>query len=166
MVHQCIHEPKFKLSQSFGRFLIYLHRSIRRIQFNVAARQYRQVVGLYKEAEKGYGIALENAFKTGNMFFVCIELLGVSFAVAGQSRLQKAIRLSTFSREYSKQNGILVPEELGLPFWLEFVENFIVVARNKLGEELNQKYEAEGKAMNIEEAVEYALDSHKDYNNT
>jgi len=112
----------------------------------------------YLMSEKAYCSALEIAFRTGNMFFVCIELLGLSMALAGQSKLAKAIRISTVSREYALQNRILVPENLGYTFWQEFIKIYLVKAREELGEKLNLEYEEEGKKMGIEEAIEYALD--------
>jgi hypothetical protein len=112
----------------------------------------------YSRAEKEYCTALDVAFKTGNMFFVCIELLGVALTLAPQSKLAKAIRLSTVSREYASQNGILVPENLQYPFWKEFIKIYLVKAREELGEKLNLEYEEEGKKMELEEAIEYALD--------
>jgi non-specific serine/threonine protein kinase len=113
-------------------------------------------------AEKEYGLSLEVAFKSGNLFFTCIELLAVAIAVAGQSRMVKAIRLSAASRDIAIENGILVPEELQYEFWIEFINTYIVSSREKLGEELTQKYEHEGKSMGLDQAVEYALDFNRD----
>jgi len=118
--------------------------------------------GKFNEAEKGYASSLEVAHKTNNMFFVCIEMLGVAFSVAGQSRFAKAIRSSTASREYASQNGFMIPEELKLAFWMEFVDTYIVETRKNLGEELNRKYEEEGKLMGFNEAIDYAQDFNKD----
>jgi predicted ATPase len=114
------------------------------------------------EAEKEYGSSLEVAFKSGNNFFICIELLAVAMAVAGQSRLAKAIRLSAASREIATEKGILVPQDLKYEFWIEFINTYIVSSREKLGEELTRKYENEGKSMGLEKAVEYALDFSRD----
>lgn len=43
-------------------------------------------------------------------------------------------------------------------FWQELVKQHIVGTREKLGEELTLKYESEGRAMDLEEAIRYALD--------
>lgn len=112
------------------------------------------------EAEKLYGIALENAIKFRNVFQSCGELQGIAFALSGQSRWAKSIRINAAAREHFRKMGVSI--EGLIKFWDEWVETYIGSASEKLGEELTRKYEEEGVAMGFDKAVEYALDFDKD----
>jgi non-specific serine/threonine protein kinase len=116
--------------------------------------------GNFKEAEKLYGLALETALKYNNAFQGGAELQGVAFALSGQSRWAKSIRVNAAAREHFRKIGISI--EGIIKFWDEWIETYIGGAEEKLGEELTKKYEQEGIAMGFDSAVEYALDFEKD----
>ena len=82
-----------------------------------------------------------------------MDLQGVAFALSGQKRLAKAIRLNAAVMENAKLLGLSVIVD----FWLEWYESYIVGAMKELGEELTKKYEEEGIAMGFEKAVQYGL---------
>jgi len=114
----------------------------------------------YKEAEKRYGLALETALKYGNVLDAAFELQGIAISLSGQSRWAKASRLDAAAREKARILGV---NTYGLiKFYDDLLDIYIGEARNKLGEELTREYEAEGKIMGFEAAVEYALDFDKD----
>jgi non-specific serine/threonine protein kinase len=114
----------------------------------------------FNAAEKEYGLAVTSAVKYGNTLYVALDLHGVAYSVSGQSRWAKAVRLDAAARNIYKQLGI---EIYGVAeFWDEFIDTYIEGAKKHLGEKLSQKYEEEGKKMELEAAVEYALDFDKD----
>jgi non-specific serine/threonine protein kinase len=116
--------------------------------------------GNFEEAEKLYGLALETAIKYHNVFQSGGELQGLAFALSGQSRWAKSIQINAAAREHFRKIGISI--EGMIKFWDEWIETYIGVAEEKLGEELTKKYEEEGIAMGFDKAVEYALDFEKD----
>jgi tetratricopeptide (TPR) repeat protein len=114
----------------------------------------------YKEAEKAYGLALETALKYGNLLDAAFELEGIALSVSGQSRWAKSIRLNAAA---CKKARILGSSIYGLiKFYDDLCDSYIGGAREKLGEELTQKYDEEGQNMGFDAAVEYALDFEKD----
>ena len=119
-----------------------------------------QGTGNYIEAEKEYCQVISLAIKFGMPHQVGIDMQGVAFALAGQSRWAKSIRLDTAAREIAKQYGFVL--EGIAEFWDEWIETYLQGARREVGEELSRKYEEEGTAMGFEKAVEYALDFKKD----
>jgi non-specific serine/threonine protein kinase len=116
--------------------------------------------GNYMEAEKEYGQAVSSALKFENTLYVAVDLQGVAFAVSGQSRWAKSIRLDAAANKIYHQIGVKI--EGAAFFWDEFMDTYIEGARKQAGEELTRKYEEEGKNMELEAAVEYALDFDKD----
>jgi hypothetical protein len=118
--------------------------------------------GEYYEAEREYGKGLETSLIMNDTAYTCTEMLGVAMSVAGQGRYAKALRINAAASSNAKSFGSWIPEEIPLVFWHELVMKLIVGTREKLGEELTQQYEEEGRAMSFEEAVEYTLDFHKD----
>jgi len=118
--------------------------------------------GRFKEAEKNYGQALSAARESGNTLFVCIELIGLAMSVSGQLRHAKTMRLAAASRVFTSKAGYIDPERMQLEFWAELVNIYITRVREELGEELILKYEEEGILLDIDEAIEYALDFDKD----
>jgi tetratricopeptide (TPR) repeat protein len=112
------------------------------------------------EAEKLYGMALDNALKFRNFFQGSAELQGIVFALSGQSRWAKSVRLNAAARENFRKMGVSI--EGLIKFWDEWVETYIGGAKEKLGEEMTRKCEEEGVAMEFDKAVEYALDFNKD----
>ena len=118
--------------------------------------------GIYPESEREYGQGLETTLKYNDTAYTCTEMLGVAMSAAGQGRYAKALRLNAAATRNALSFGSWVPEEIPLVFWHELVIQLIVGTREKLGEELTQQYEEEGRAMSFEEAVAYALDFERD----
>jgi tetratricopeptide (TPR) repeat protein len=114
----------------------------------------------YDKAEKAYGLALETALKYGNVLDAAFELQGMAFAVSGQSRWCKAIRLDAAAREKAR---ILGTSTYGLiKHYDDKYDIFIEKARENLGEKLIGEYMEEGVKMGFENAVGYALDFNRD----
>ena len=118
--------------------------------------------GIYPESEREYGQGLETTLKYDDTAYTCTEMLGVAMSVAGQGRYAKALRLNAAATRNALSFGSWVPEDIPLVFWHELVLQLIVGTREKLGEELTQQYEEEGRSMSFEEAVDYALDFDRD----
>jgi tetratricopeptide (TPR) repeat protein len=116
----------------------------------------------YAESEREYGQSLINAYKFGDTFQTCVEMVGLSMALAGQGRYAKALRLNATASRIAKELGYLIPEDSDVVFWKELVDKHIVETRNRVGETLTLKCEEEGRAFSLEEAVDYALDFEKD----
>ena len=116
--------------------------------------------GNYKEAEKGYCLALETALKYGNILDAAFELQCIAFSVSGQSRWAKSIRLDAAACEKARILGVSTYGLIQLHD--EYIDTYIGGAKEKLGEELTREYEERGKNMGFEAAVEYALDFEKD----
>jgi hypothetical protein len=114
----------------------------------------------FKEAEKEYGIGVTSALKYGNTLYVAIDIQGVAYSVSGQSRWAKAIRLDAAARKIYSQLGVEIDGVA--EFWDVFIATYIEGAKKQVGEELTRKYEEEGRNMELEAAVEYALDFKKD----
>jgi tetratricopeptide (TPR) repeat protein len=117
-------------------------------------------MGDYEEGEKRYARGIEVSYGQGNVMYAATDIQGVGFAVAGQGRLAKAIRLDAAARVKYAELGIVIDGMLA--FWDEWIETYIGGAKKEVGEVLAQQYVNEGKAMSFEEAVAYALDFEKD----
>jgi len=117
-------------------------------------------IGDFKEAEKRYGLGIETALKYGFTWLAACDLQGVAFALSGQSRWVKSIRVDSAAREKLRVMGSTTSG--AAQFWDEWIETYLEGARKKVGEELTRKYEEEGNNMGFEAAVEYALDFDKD----
>lgn len=87
----------------------------------------------------------------------CEELIPVVDQI-----LELADELENFHAKFVGHHNSTSREELPMQFWQELIQEHIVGAREKLGEVLARKYEAEGAAMELEEAIAYALDFKKD----
>jgi predicted ATPase/AraC-like DNA-binding protein len=118
--------------------------------------------GNYRESEREYGLGLKTTLQYGDTSYSCTELLGVAMSVAGQERYAKALRLNAAATRAAVSFGSWVPEEIPIVFWHEQVSLLIVGTREKLGEELTNQYEEEGRALSFDEAVKYALDFEMD----
>ena len=114
-----------------------------------------QGTGNFKEAEKEYSQVISLALKFGNPMQVGIDMQGVAFALSGQSRWAKSIRLDAAARKIANQYGIKLDGIAGS--WDEWIETYLEGARKQMGEELTRKCEEEGRNMGFEAAVEYAL---------
>jgi len=115
----------------------------------------------YQEGEKRYAKGIETSYRLGNIFYATCDIQGVAFALAGQRRWAKSLRLDAAAREQYKIIGIEIDGML--EFWDEWIDTYIEGAKREVGEELAKRYEEEGIAMGLEKAVEYALDFKKDY---
>jgi len=120
------------------------------------------IQGKFRLAEEQYGKGLETTVQSGDLFFLLTELMGIAIAVSGMGRYEKALRLTGASNEKAKKEGSFSREQVPMLFWQELIKEHITGAREKLGEELARKCEAEGAAMELEEAVAYALDFERD----
>ncbi len=109
----------------------------------------------FREAERRYALSIETCRKYGNTLQSITDLQGVAFALSGQSRCAKSIRLDAAANEEARQNGIHLTGLAG--FWDDWICTYIEGARKEVGEELTKQYQAEGRAMSFDEAVKYAL---------
>jgi non-specific serine/threonine protein kinase len=118
--------------------------------------------GKYHDSEKEYGLSLKATLKYGDKSYTCMEMVGLAMSVSGQGRLNKALRLNAAVNKAALSFGYWKPEEVPQLFCQDLIKQHIVGARQKLGEELTNKTEEEGRAMSLDEAVEYALDFERD----
>jgi len=94
------------------------------------------------------------------MMYAATDIQGVAFAVAGQGRWGKALRLDAAAREKYAEMGLTIDGML--EFWDEWIETYIEGVKKEVGEEKAQQYQDEGRAMGFEKAVQYAMDFEKD----
>jgi tetratricopeptide (TPR) repeat protein len=118
--------------------------------------------GRYREAQKAYARGLKLATRFGDMHYVLTDLLGVAMATAGMGQHEKVIRLVGAANEGSRKAGTMSLENMQMTFWQELVQLHIVGTREKLGKEIALKLESEGQAMELEEAIRYAVDFDRD----
>jgi hypothetical protein len=130
----------------------------------ILARHYMGDVALgegdFRGAERRYALSIETCWKYGNTLQSITDLQGVAFAVSGQSRYAKSIRLDAAAHEEARQNGTHLTGLAG--FWDDWICTYIEGAKKEVGEELTKQYQAEGRAMSFDEAVKYALNSEID----
>jgi len=112
------------------------------------------------EAEKRYAHGIETGLKYGFLWLAACDLQGVAFALSGQKRWAKSIRLDSAAREKVETLGGTFDGMV--PFWDEWIETYLGGARKEVGEELTRQYEEEGKSMGFEAAVKYAMDFERD----
>lgn len=115
------------------------------------------IEGNYHESEQEYGLSLKASLQYGDSSYTCMQMTSIAMAVAGQGRLGKALRLNASATNTALASGLWVPEEVPVAFWKELVLQHLVGTREKLGEELAEKYEEEGAAMCFKDAIEYAI---------
>ena len=114
----------------------------------------------FLEAEKSYALATQTAVKYGITFNSYADLQGIAFALSGQGRCAKSLRINAAAIEGFKSIGV---EIYGIwPMWDDFIDTYIGGARKEVGEELAKQYEEEGIAMGFDGAMEYALDFSRD----
>lgn len=118
--------------------------------------------GKFREAEREYAMGVKTTLQYGDMHYLFTDLTGIAMSVAGQGRHAKAIRLMAAVNEGSKRAGTMSLEDFQLQFWQELIQQQIVGTRKKLGKSLTQEYESEGKELNLDETIAYALDFEKD----
>jgi non-specific serine/threonine protein kinase len=112
------------------------------------------------KGEQQYARGIAVSYSQGNVLYAATDIQGVAFAVAGQGRWAKAIRLDAAARVKYTELGVSMDGML--EFWDEWIETYIEGAKKEVGEALAIQYHAEGKAMGFDEAVAYALDFEKD----
>ena len=159
-----VHTKQFKKGEPLLEELLISSEKLEHIFGIVGARHMLGdcAVGMknHNEGEKRYAVGIETALKYGNIFYQTFDLQGVAFALSGQSRWAKAIRLDAAAREKFRITGITVD---GMAeFWDEFIETYIEGAKKEVGEELTRQYKEEGIAMGFEAAIDYALNFNKD----
>ena len=113
----------------------------------------------YKETERRYSIALKRWLEIGNLFEALSELGGMIFALSGQGRYMKALRLQGADDAKRDEFGASV---FPVKFWMDWIEEYVNGARKAVGEKAAAQYEQEGRQMGFEKAVEYALDLEMD----
>ena len=159
-----VHSKQFKKGLPYVEELIDSSEKLKQPWGILGARHYHSdcALGLkdYKEAEKRYGYGIEMAVKYGNDWLQFVDMQGVAFALSGQSRWEKSLRLNAASFEKARSLGVNI---YGMfEFWDEWIDTYIEGAKKEVGEELAKKYEEEGRTMGFEKALEYALDFEKD----
>jgi len=113
----------------------------------------------FGEAEKRYSVGIRNSLKTGMQLDALIELQGMIYALSGQGRYMKALRLlGVVNAKYDEFGNSLPP----VKFWMDWFEEFVNRAREAVREEQAEQYEQEGRQMAFENAVQYALNFEKD----
>ena len=167
LVYLCqiyVHSKKFEEGEPMAEELLRSSEALNHIYGIEGARHFLGDCALgmkrFKEAEKRYAKGVETGLKYGFIWLAAADMQGVAFALSGQSRLPKAIRLNAAAMEKLKAMGSTV--EGMFEFWDEWIEKYIEGAKKKLGDELVRRYEEEGTAMGFDRAVEYTLDFEKD----
>jgi tetratricopeptide (TPR) repeat protein len=112
-----------------------------------------------KEAEKRYSEALKAALDYGDMWEAAAEMQGMAMGIAGQGRYKKALRLNGAALQKWEDIGATVPT---VKFWDILMERNIGRAKMEMGEKEAAKLEIEGRQMDFDKAVEYALDFKED----
>jgi len=167
LIYLCIamvHSRQFTEALPFVEELLATSEKLNH-SFGISAAQHLQsdcTLGLknFIEAEKSYGLATQTATKHGIVFNSYADLQGIAFALSGQGRWVKSLRINAIAVHMFKSIGV---EIVGIwPLWDEFYETYIGRARKEVGEELAQKYEEEGRVMGFDAALEYALDFSSD----
>jgi hypothetical protein len=108
----------------------------------------------FKEAEERYSAAAQGYLDNGNRIGAGVELQGMAFAISGQGRYMKALRLLGAVDAQYDEIGYTMPMIL---FWIDWYEEYANGARKAVGEEKAAQYEQEGREMGFEHAVDYAL---------
>ena len=147
--------------------------------YTTARTLYEESLAIYRELDRKIGIAyvrhnLGNLALEQGEYSVAYPLLKESLAIlldakdiwainfaldslagiaAGQGQSERALRLAGASEALRESAGILLP-----PVWQAWVERLLEPARKMLDEEGCAVAWAEGRAMNLEQAVAFALD--------
>jgi len=116
----------------------------------------------FHKAEKEYASGVEITQQYGDMNYMFTDLTGIAMAVAGMGRYPKALRLIGAVNEAARKAKLMSLEDFPMHFWQEQIKKHIHGTREKLGKELTNKYESEGRAMDLDETINYALDFEKD----
>ena len=159
-----VHSKQFEKGEPMDEELLRSSEALNHIYGIEGARHFLGdcALGLkrFMDAERKYAKGVETGLKYGFVWLAAADMQGVAFALSGQSRLPKAVRLNAAATE--KLNAMGSPVQGMFDFWDEWIETYIEGARKKLGEERVKKYEEEGTAMDFDHAVAYALDFDRD----
>ncbi|MGW8317152.1 MAG: NB-ARC domain-containing protein [Bacteroidales bacterium] len=159
-----VHSKQFEKGQPMAEELLRSSEELNHIYGIEAARHFLGdcALGLrrFNEAEEKYAKGVETGLKYGYVWLAAADMQGVAFALSGQSRLQKAIRLSAAACQ--KMDEMEAPIAGMFEFWDEWIETYIEGARKKLGEQRVKQYEEDPIAMGFDKAVAYTLDFKKD----
>lgn len=159
-----VHSKQFEKGQPMAEELLRSSQELNYIYGIEGARHFLGDCALgmkkFKEAEEKYAKGVETGLKYGYVWLAAADMQGVAFALSGQSRLPKAIRLSAAAVD--KMNEMGAPVAGMFEFWDEWIETYIEGAKRTVGPELANQYEEEGVAMGFEKALEYTLDFAKD----
>jgi non-specific serine/threonine protein kinase len=112
-----------------------------------------------EEAERRYSEALKAALDYGDMWEAAGEMQGMAMGIAGQGRYKKALRLNGAALKKWEDIGATIPT---IKFWDILMERNLGRAKKELGEKAAAEFENEGRQMDFDKAVEYALDFDKD----
>jgi hypothetical protein len=113
----------------------------------------------FDEAEKRYSVGIRGYLVKGQLLASLVELTGVIFALSGQGRYMKALRILGVVYAKWDEFGLSLHQ---VKFWMEWFEEYVNRARKAVGDEKAEQYEQEGRQMGFENAVDYALDFEMD----
>ncbi len=159
-----VHSKQFERGLPYVEELIESSEKLEQPMGIMNARHYHSDCALakkdYHEAERRYGLGISLGVKYGTDWIAFVDMQGIAFALSGQQRWKKSLRLNAASVEKGRILGVSLYGVL--EFWDEWIDTYIEGAKKEVGEELAKQYEAEGIAMGFDKAVEYALDFEKD----
>jgi len=159
-----VHSKQFRAAIPYVDELLISSKKLNQPWGIMSAQHYHSDCALgtkdFKEAEKRYGLGMKLGVDYGSDWMALIDMQGVAFALSGQSRWVKCLRINVVACEKASSLGLSTKGILD--FWDEWIDTYIEGAKEKVGEELTKKYEEEGIAMGFDKAVEYALDFEKD----
>ena len=107
------------------------------------------------EAEERYRQSLRATMDYGNTLQAGMEIQGMAMAIAGQGRLERALRLNAAAQAWLRDGGI---ESERIPFWAGYMIRYLAPARVSIGEAALGVVEDEGRRMGFEAALDQALD--------
>jgi len=159
-----VHSKQFEKAIPYCEELLISSEKLNQPFDMISALHYRSDCALgtkdFKDAERRYGLGIQAAIKWGYTMVAFGDIQGVAFALSGQSRWNKSLKLNGAACEQARTLGITM---YGLhEFWDEWIDTYIEGAKKEVGEELARQYEEEGISMGFDKAVEYALDFNKD----
>ena len=159
-----VHSTQFERGLPYVEELLESSEKLEQPQGILTARHLHSDCALgmndFKEAEQRYALGIETGVKFGNEWMTFVDMQGEAFALSGQTRWKKCLRLNAASMEKAKSQGVSLTGVA--KFWDDWIETYIEGAKIKVGEELAKQYEEEGITMGFDKAVEYALDIEKD----
>jgi len=109
-----------------------------------------------KKAVRLYADSLRAALDYGNDMEAAIEMQGVAMGLAGSGREAEALRLFGASCALLEELQSTLADEIA--FWVNFKNQFLTPARERIGAEAADKAAQEGRAMGWERAIAYAFE--------